>query len=91
MPEIGCFCNPTTATSTAVICNDLLWSVIIKLLVDAKIKASNEGRKKGYSDGYEEGRYLASEDKEKACNATFEEGKKLGSKEGLEIKKDVKE
>jgi hypothetical protein len=95
--EIGRFCNPTTATSTAIICNTLLCSVILELLENTKVKAFDEGRNKGYYEGYEEGRYLASEgeqndifetlrkeDEEKARNTAFKQGKKEGRKEGEE-------
>jgi flagellar biosynthesis/type III secretory pathway protein FliH len=82
-------------TSTAVVCNTLLWSIILELLENAKTKAFDEGRKGGYSEGYDEGRYLANEDErrdeEKARNTAFEEGKMLGRKEGLENKKDAEE
>jgi hypothetical protein len=91
MDEIGRFCNPTTARSTAIVCNSLLRTVMLELLENAKARAFDEGKKEGYYEGYEEGRYLASEDEqnnvfetlrkedeEKARNATFEEGRTHG-------------
>jgi flagellar biosynthesis/type III secretory pathway protein FliH len=89
--EIGCFCNPVTAMSTAVICNTLLWSIIQELLENAKTKAFKQGRKEGYSDGYNEGRYLVTEDEEKGHDAALEEGKKLGREEGLKSMKHAEE
>ena len=53
MPEIGRFCDPTTATLTAFICNDLLWSIIMKLLEDAKVKALEDGKKLGRKEEFE--------------------------------------
>ena len=86
MAEIGHFCNPTTAMSTAVVCNALLQTVMLKLLEDVKTRSFDEGKKEGYYKGYEEGSYLASEntendifemlrkeDKEKAWSAALEE------------------
>jgi len=93
--KIGCFCNPKATTSTAVVCNIILWSIILELLENTKTKAFDEGRKGGYSEGYDEERYLANKDEcrdeEKVQNAAFEEGKKLGRKEGLENKKNAEE
>jgi len=43
--EIGRFCNPKATTSTAIVCNTLLWNVILELLENAKTKAFDEGRK----------------------------------------------
>jgi hypothetical protein len=85
--EIGRFCNPVTTTSTAVICNASLRSVIQELLENARTKAFNTGRKEGYN----EGRYLANEDEEKGRDAALEEGKKLGRKEELENTKNAEE
>jgi hypothetical protein len=59
--EIGRFCNPITTTSTAVICNATLQSVIQELLENARTKAFNTGRK----EGYDEARHLANEDEAK--------------------------
>jgi len=93
--KISHFCNPKTTTSIAIVCNTLLWSVILELLENVKTKAFNEGRKEGYNKGYNKGRYLANEDEhrdeEEACNAAFEEGKKLGRGEALENKKNTEE
>ena len=95
IPEIGQFCNPTTARSSAIIFNDLLRTTILELIENAKTKAFEEGRREGYYEGYEEGRYLANEDEqcdifetlrkedeEKAQNNTFEDGKKEGEERG---------
>jgi hypothetical protein len=76
--EIGRFCNPITTTSIAVICNATPWSVIQELLENARTKAFNTGRKKGY----DEARHLAKEDEEKARNAAFEQGRKEGEEHG---------
>jgi len=43
--EIGHFCNPKATMSTAVMCNTILWSIILELLENAKTKALDEGRK----------------------------------------------
>src|ERR1700733_6977261 len=77
--EIGRFCNPVTTTTTAVICNALLRSVIQELLENARTKAFDAGRK----DGYDEGRYLANEDEEKVRSTTLEEGRREGYEKGL--------
>jgi hypothetical protein len=85
--EIGRFCNPTTATSTAIICNSSLRSIILELLENAKTKAFDTGRK----EGYDEGRYLANKDEEKGRDAALEEGKELGRKEEFENMKHAEE
>jgi len=93
--KISCFCNPKATTSIAIMCNTLLWSVILELLENVKTKAFDEGRKEGYEKGYNKGRYMANKnecrDEEEACNTAFEEGKKLGRGEVLENKKNVEE
>jgi hypothetical protein len=82
--EIGRFCNPVTTTSTAVICNTSLRSVIQELLENARTKAFNTGRK----EGYDEGRYLANEDEEKGRDTALEEGKnrRVSPKLGMYIR-----
>jgi hypothetical protein len=69
MPEIGRFCNPATAKSSAVVHNDILRTVILELIENAKARAFDEGKTEGYQEGYEEGRFLASEDEQ---NDVFE-------------------
>ena len=51
--EISHFCNPTTAASTAMVGNDLLRSVILELLENAKVKALEEGKKLGRKEEIE--------------------------------------
>jgi hypothetical protein len=69
---------------------------MLKLLENAKIRAFDKGKEEGYYEGYEEGRSLASEDKqsdgvfeilrredeEKARNTAFEQGRKEGEEHG---------
>ena len=74
--KISHFCNPTTAASTAIIGNNLLWSIILELLENAKVKAFEEGKKLG---GKEE-----SENKKKAEEWAYENGWRNGHKAGLE-------
>ena len=96
MDEIGRFCNPMTAKSTAIVCNSLLWTVLLELLENAKARAFDDGKKEGYYEGYEEGSYLASEnkendvfevlrkeDEEKVGSTTLEEGREEGYEKGL--------
>ena len=91
IPEIGRFCNPATTKSTAIVHNDILRTVILELIENAKVRAFDEGKKEGYEEGYEEGKYLAGEDEqnnvfetlrredeEQARNVIFEEGKTYG-------------
>src|ERR1700733_7350908 len=56
MAKISCFCNPSTTTSSATICNDLLRQVILTLAENAKAKAYEEG----FNEGYDEGQFLNS-------------------------------
>ena len=78
MPEIGRFCNPTTATSTAVICNDLLQSVIMKLLEDAKAKALEDGKKQARKEELENKK----EEEKRAYQMVGEKATKLDSTKG---------
>ena len=48
MPEIGRFCNPATEKSSAIIHNDILRTVILELIENAKVRAFDEGKKEGY-------------------------------------------
>ena len=69
---------------------------ILELLENAKARAFDNGKKEGYYKGYEEGSYLASEnkennvfevlrkeDEEKVWSTTLEEGRQEGYEKGL--------
>ena len=66
-PKIGQFCNPATAKSSAIIHNNILRTVILKLIENAKVRAFDKGKKEGYEAGYKEGR-------EKGRRRTREDG-----------------
>ena len=67
MDKISCFCDPGTTTSSAIICNNLLQEVILKLVKNTKAKAYE-----GFNKGYDEGQFLNSGNGLERENNVFE-------------------
>ena len=78
--EIGRFCNPTTATSTAIICKSSLRDVILELLENAKGKALQEGKILDRKEEVENRKNV----EKRAYKNGWREGHKVGLKEGKE-------
>ena len=81
--EIGRFCNPTTAASTAMVCNNLLRSIILELLENAKVKALEEGKKLGRKEEIE--------NKKNTEKRAYENGWREGHESGLEEGREERE
>ena len=86
MPEIDRFCNPTTAASTAIVCNNLLWRVILELLENMKFKAFEEGKKSGRKELENK-----KNTEERAYDNGWREGHEAGLEEGKEERCEVRD